>query len=64
MAGGWDTREYYNKMMVEAFGGMGIFIEDEINARENAASGDAGIGTQQAASVAIGMKDVDMQDVF
>ncbi|KAF1953010.1 CDK-activating kinase assembly factor [Byssothecium circinans] len=64
MAGGWDTRDYYNKMMVEAFGGMGIFIEEEITARENAGSGDAGIGTQNAASAAIGMRDVDMQDVF
>jgi CDK-activating kinase assembly factor MAT1 len=65
-AGGWDTREYYSRMMVDALGGLGVFIEDELTARGNAelVSGDADIGTENAASAALGMKDVMMQDAF
>ncbi|KAF2635644.1 CDK-activating kinase assembly factor [Massarina eburnea CBS 473.64] len=63
-AGGWIQKDYWNRMMMEALGGMAIFIEDEIVARENAASGDAGVGTENAAGAALGGKDVDMMDVF
>ncbi|CAI6332233.1 unnamed protein product [Periconia digitata] len=61
-AGGWQTRDYYSRMMEEAFGGMCIFLEDEKVAPLG--SGDDDVGTQNAANAAIGMKDVVMDDVF
>lgn len=61
-AGGWDTNDYYSRMMGEAFGGMCIFLEDEKVAPLG--SGDIEVGTQNAASAALGMKDVVMDDVF
>ena len=63
LVGGYDMRDFYNRALREAFGGFGVFIEDEINARENP-SLDAGIGTQRAAAVVAGAKDVNMDDVF
>ncbi|KAJ4377950.1 TFIIH/NER complex subunit [Neocucurbitaria cava] len=57
----WDVRDYASRTLREAFGGFGIFIEDEINAR-SVPSGNASIGTQQAA-IAAG-SDVNMDDVF
>lgn len=63
-AGGYAMQEYYSRALCEAFGGIGIFIEDEMKANADQASGDAGIGTQSAAAAAVGGKDVDMNDVF
>lgn len=64
LVGGYDMQDFYSRCLREAFGGLGIFIEDEIIARENQASGDAGVGTRSAATAAAGGKDVDMSDVF
>jgi CDK-activating kinase assembly factor MAT1 len=63
LVGGYDMRDFYNRSLREAFGGFGVFIEEEINAR-GVPSLDASIGTKRAAEVAIGVKDVDMDDVF
>ena len=65
-AGGYDMREFYSRALCDAFGGMGIFIEDEMTVRETQGSGDAGIGTQaaMAAATAPVRKDVDMVDIF
>lgn len=60
MAGGYDMRDFYNRSLREAFGGFGVFIEDEINARD-IPSMDATIGTERAVAAA---KDVNMDDVF
>ncbi|KAF1850302.1 CDK-activating kinase assembly factor [Cucurbitaria berberidis CBS 394.84] len=57
----WDVRDYASRTLREAFGGFGIFIEDEINARA-IPSMNAGIGTEQAAVAAV--MDVNMEDVF
>lgn len=60
MGGGYDMRDFYNRSLREAFGGFGVFIEDEINARD-IPSMDATIGTERAVAAA---KDVNMDDVF
>ncbi|CAO2647703.1 Nn.00g086250.m01.CDS01 [Neocucurbitaria sp. VM-36] len=57
----WDVRDYASRTLREAFGGFGIFIEDEINARA-IPSMSAGVATEQAAVVA--GADVNMDDVF
>jgi CDK-activating kinase assembly factor MAT1 len=66
--GGYDMHEYYSHAMCDAFGGIGIFIEDEMAAKEAQGSGDAGFGTQMAAAAAAttvaGGRDVDMADIF
>lgn len=57
----WDVSDYASRTLREAFGGFGLFIEDEINARA-IPSGSTSIGTEQAAVAAV--TDVNMDDVF
>jgi CDK-activating kinase assembly factor MAT1 len=64
IAGGYDMREFYSRALCDAFSGFGVFIEDEVEARENQVSGDAKTGTRTAAAAAVGAKDVNMDDVF
>ena len=47
-AGGYDVGEYCARAMMEAFGGLGVFVEDEIRGREEMA--DKGVGTASAAA--------------
>lgn len=54
LAGGYAVQDFCNRTLSEAFGGLGVFIEDEIVARE----------TPQAAAVAVGGQDTSMDDVF
>lgn len=63
LVGGYDMQDFYNRALREAFGGFGVFVEEEINAR-GIPSGDAGMGTEQAALVAAGANDINMDDVF
>ncbi|TAQ91135.1 hypothetical protein B7494_g478 [Chlorociboria aeruginascens] len=61
MAGGFSMQEYYARTMFEAFSGLGVFIEDEVERREKA------IGTAAAAKAAGGELKVEMDvddDVF
>ena len=51
-AGGYDVREYCARAMMEAFGGLGVFVEDEIGGRGKKA--EKGLGTESAAAVAAG----------
>lgn len=46
-AGGYDVGEYCARAMMEAFGGLGVFVEDEIGGREKRA--EKGVGTASAA---------------
>jgi CDK-activating kinase assembly factor MAT1 len=64
IAGGYDMRDFYSRALCDAFSGFGVFIEDEIEARQNQVSGDAIIGTHSAATAAVGGKDIHMDDVF
>jgi CDK-activating kinase assembly factor MAT1 len=63
-AGGYDMREFYSRALCDAFGGMGIFIEDEMTMKEAQGPGDAGFGTQAVATAAAEGRDVDMADIF
>jgi CDK-activating kinase assembly factor MAT1 len=56
-------RDFYNRALRDAFGGFGVFVEDEMTAR-HAPSLDASDGARQAVAVASGGKDVAMDDVF
>ncbi|KAF2117070.1 RNA polymerase II transcription factor-like protein B subunit 3 [Lophiotrema nucula] len=63
-AGGYSMPAFYSQVLCDAFSGFGVFVEDEIKARETQASMDAGVGTRNAAMAAQGTKDVNMDDVF
>ncbi|KAL8806161.1 MAG: hypothetical protein Q9223_004921, partial [Gallowayella weberi] len=34
LAGGYDLREYYQRTMLEAFAGLGCFIEEEMGGKK------------------------------
>ncbi len=55
-------REYYARTMLEAFAGLGCFIEEEVSARSMPS--DAGLGTAAAAAAAGGDSDTRMGDVL
>jgi CDK-activating kinase assembly factor MAT1 len=63
-AGGWDIHSFYSRALCDAFSGFGVFIEEEVNQREMDVSMDASVGTQAAAAVAAGSREVNMDDVF
>ncbi len=50
--GGYDVREYCARAMMEAFGGLGVFVEDEIGGRAERA--EMGVGTAGAAAASGG----------
>lgn len=55
-------RDFCSRTLLEAFGGLGVFIEDEVNARD--VSSEDNVGTKQAALAAVHGQDVNMDDVF
>ncbi|KAF1828957.1 CDK-activating kinase assembly factor [Decorospora gaudefroyi] len=63
LVGGHSMQEYCSRALREAFGGFGVFIEDEIAARDDP-SMDAGVGTEHAAAAAVSGDNVNMDDVF
>lgn len=58
LVGGYDMRDFYTRALREAFGGFGVFIEDEINARAEPLV-ETGV-----TAVTAGGRDVNMDDVF
>jgi CDK-activating kinase assembly factor MAT1 len=65
--GGYDMRDFYNRALRDAFGGLGLFVQDEVEARSaGSMSMDADVATNHAAAVAAvgGGRDVAMDDVF
>ncbi|KAI9729586.1 MAG: TFIIH/NER complex subunit [Cirrosporium novae-zelandiae] len=56
-AGGYDVEEYYSRTLLEAFAGLGVFLEEEVAKRDTAA--DKSIGSESAAAVAVG--DIQME---
>jgi CDK-activating kinase assembly factor MAT1 len=60
--GGYQWSDFYNRALQDAFGGLTVFIGEEIRARD-VPSMDAGVGTRHAAAAAAG-RDVNMDDVF
>ena len=50
--GGYDVGEYTSRALLEAFAGMGVFIEDEVGKRNM--SGDKDVATEAAAAAARG----------
>ncbi|KAF1936396.1 CDK-activating kinase assembly factor [Clathrospora elynae] len=67
VAGGHSLQDYCSQALRDAFGGLGVFIEDEILARDTP-SMDADVGTEHAVAAAMSGKDanmnVNMDDVF
>ncbi|KAL8843529.1 MAG: hypothetical protein Q9170_000033 [Blastenia crenularia] len=51
VAGGYDLKEYYQRAMLEAFGGLGCFIEEEMEVKEQAHGNDM-VATEGAAMAA------------
>lgn len=39
LAGGYDLREYYSRTLVEAFGGLGCFISEEVGNKDKSGQG-------------------------
>ena len=53
VAGGYDLREYYQRTMLEAFAGLGCFIDEEMGEKEHGEQ-DKMVATEGAAMVAGG----------
>lgn len=52
-AGGYNLREYYSRTLLEAFAGLGCFIDEEISARDAAAAlGDSQAMSSEGAAMA------------
>ncbi|CEL10711.1 Putative CDK-activating kinase assembly factor MAT1 [Aspergillus calidoustus] len=50
LAGGYDLQEYYSRTLLEAFAGLGCFIDEEVSKREgNAFNAMKPVGTRGAA---------------
>jgi len=70
MAGGYSLHEYYSRAMLEAFGGLGVFIGDEVDARSNSGHSPVSseVGTAaavQALTVSIKMESkMELEDIF
>ncbi|EFQ90471.1 hypothetical protein P3342_012434 [Pyrenophora teres f. teres] len=66
LVGGHSLQDYCSRALREAFGGFGVFIEDEINARDapSIPSMDADVGTEHAAAAAMTTGEANMDDVF
>jgi CDK-activating kinase assembly factor MAT1 len=77
LAAGVDISDFYSQALCDAFSGFGVFVEDEMGARNKGnvkrVSGDKGVATQRAEmaakvptgiAVAAGGADVAMDDVF
>lgn len=58
VAGGYDLREYYQRTMLEAFAGLGCFIEEEMGERAHG-TGEAMVATEGAALAAGGAGEED-----
>lgn len=61
-AGSYDVKEYYARTLLEAFAGLGCFIEEEVAGREMGSS-TAAVATAGAAAVAAGEGDQKMDVV-
>ncbi|EUC30365.1 hypothetical protein COCCADRAFT_39417 [Bipolaris zeicola 26-R-13] len=65
LVGGHSLQDYCDRALREAFGGFGVFIEDEIAARDAPSmSMDADVGTEHAAAAAMSGKEANMDDIF
>jgi CDK-activating kinase assembly factor MAT1 len=58
LVGGHSLQDYCSRALREAFGGFGVFIADEIAARD-VVSGDAEVGTEHAAATAAAVSGND-----
>ncbi|KAL8787797.1 MAG: hypothetical protein Q9213_001984 [Squamulea squamosa] len=57
LAGGYDLREYYQRTMLEAFAGLGCFIDEEMGEKEH---GEAdGMVATEGAAIAAGGSGLD-----
>jgi len=70
MAGGYSLHEYYSRAMFEAFGGLGVFIGEEVDARSNpvASPESSEVGTVATAQASTGSIKIEVKmeldDVF
>ena len=60
LAGGYAVTDFCNRTLSEAFGGLGVFIEDEISARESLTI-DQPVHTLPSTAIE---GDISMNDVF
>ncbi|KAJ5579799.1 uncharacterized protein N7459_005784, partial [Penicillium hispanicum] len=57
-AGGYDLREYYSRTLLEAFAGLGCFVEDEVSQREaTSALGSSKVASTEGAAMVAGGED-------
>lgn len=70
MAGGYSLQEYYARTMFEAFSGLGVFIEDEVEDRNQRAPASITTAVETAAAVQAATsktrfeRNMDLDDVF
>ena len=60
-AGGYDVQDYTQRALVAAFGGLGVFIADEMTERNKAMQDEGAVATARAE---IGVNDMVMADPF
>ena len=60
-AGGYDVREYYARTMLEAFSGLGVFVEEEMAQREVSAGKETATA---AAAIAGGSGEQETDEVL
>ncbi|KAL8642566.1 MAG: hypothetical protein Q9228_000753 [Teloschistes exilis] len=58
VAGGYDLREYYQRTTLEAFAGLGCFLEEEMGERERGKEDGDGMVATEGAAMAAGGDDV------
>ncbi|KAK5703670.1 TFIIH/NER complex subunit [Elasticomyces elasticus] len=48
VAGGYDVRDYAHRSLLAAFGGLGVFVADDVTEREKMVQGEEGVGSSRA----------------
>lgn len=59
LAGGYDLKEYYSRSLLEAFAGLGCFVDEEVAARDetSASLGAAAASAKPTAAAAVAAKE-------
>ncbi|KAL1850851.1 TFIIH/NER complex subunit [Paecilomyces lecythidis] len=61
-AGGYDLKEYYSRTLLEAFAGLGCFIDEEVAKRDaDSLAASKPIATEGAAAAAVSTGGVDVE---
>jgi CDK-activating kinase assembly factor MAT1 len=63
-AGGYDLREYYSRTLLEAFAGLGCFIDEEVPKRDASITSSSTAKASVANAAAVAATDSESVDIF